>query len=128
VCGQSCEPNQSGCDGNEYFKADIEFVVARSDTAKLLQACKEPLNQISTFIDMLVMASDHLLISFRLNYSRGVHCFDAVNEVVGIKGFVGHDSTNVLHAIDEIATSVMSCRSPPLRRKRARLHSPSTAA
>ena len=102
VCGQSGEPDESGSDGNEGLKPDIEFVVARSDTAKPLQACKESFNEISTFIDMLVIASEHLSIGFRWNDRCGIHCLDALNEVGGVKSFVGHDGTNDLQAIDEI--------------------------
>lgn len=53
---------------------------------------------------MLVITSEHLSIGFRRNYCRGVHCLDTVNEAGGIKGFVGHDSTYVVHAIDEIGS------------------------
>lgn len=101
-CGQSGEPNQSGGDRNECFEPGVEFVVARSDTAKLLQAGKEPFDEISAFINMLVIASEHLPIGFRRNDGRGVHCLDTVNEAGGVKRLVGYDSAHVLHAIDEI--------------------------
>lgn len=52
---------------------------------------------------MLIIASDHPPIGFRRNDNRGVHCLDTVNEASGVKGFVGDDSANVLHAIDEIS-------------------------
>lgn len=102
MCGQSGKPNQRGGDGNECFEPDIEFVVARSDTTELLEASKEALNEITTFIDMFVIASEHLPIGFRRNHGRGIHALDAVKEASGVKGFVGNDGADILHAVDEI--------------------------
>ena len=57
VCGQSGKPNQRCGDGNECFEPDIEFVVARSDTPEVLDTPEKPLDQVTTFIPMLIEIS-----------------------------------------------------------------------
>jgi len=102
VSGQSGKPNQRGGDGIECFKPNIKFIVARSDLMELLEESKEALNEITTFIDMFVIASEHLPIGFRRNNGRGIHALDAVNEASGVKGFVSNDGADILHVVDEI--------------------------
>jgi len=102
VCGQSGEPNQRSGDGNECFEPDIEFVIAGSDAAKLLQARKESFDEIATFVEMFVIAPRFLSIRSRRNDGRGLHRLNAVKEAGGIKGFIGNNGTDVLHAFDKI--------------------------
>ena len=51
------KPDQRSGDGDEGFKSDGEFVIASRDAAELFEASKAPFDEISTFIDMLIMVS-----------------------------------------------------------------------
>ena len=51
---------------------------------------------------MLVITSERLPVGFRRNHRRGFHGRDARQEASGVKGLVGNDRTDVLHAFNEI--------------------------
>jgi len=77
---------------------------------------------------MLIIAPHFLSIDPWRYHRRGIPCLDAIQEMGGIKGFTCHDSPHVMQANDEILGFGDVMPLPPVRRKRARLPSPSTTA
>ncbi len=96
------KPDQRSGDANEGFKSDGEFVIASSDTAELLKTCEESFDEISTFIDMLIIVSGFLSVRPGRYHRCGVHCFNAAQQAGGIERFIRNHGTDVLHATDEI--------------------------
>ena len=53
-CSQLSQPDEGACKMNEGEERLGEFVVASGDTAKLLDPTEESLDEISTFVAVLV--------------------------------------------------------------------------
>ena len=67
-----------------------EFVVPRSDASEMLEACKEPLDQIARTVEMSIELARCQAIGSGRYHHCGARGLDPRHEMVGVVAFVGH--------------------------------------
>lgn len=97
-----CEPDEDSRDANESRESPCEFVVARSDAAKLLNSGEETLDEISTFVIMDIVTAGLFSINTGWNDGFGTQCSNGLEKRCSIESFIGDDALNGLHVGEEI--------------------------
>ena len=72
-----------------------ELIVASGDTAKLLDPAEESLNEVSTFVTMLVEFTLNAAIAARRDDGLNVRGVQIVKDGIAVVGFVGADRAGI---------------------------------
>ena len=83
------EPDSDSGEFNEAHEVDEELVVSGSDTTELFELVEEALDDVAFFVEVDVVGTLDLAVSFWRDDDLGAGLGDLVDEMVGIVAFVG---------------------------------------
>jgi hypothetical protein len=95
------KPDSDGGEFDEAHEVDEQFVVSGGDTTELFKLIEEALDDIALLVEIYVVGTLELAVSFRRNDGFGAVLGDRFDEVVGIIALIG-DRYARRDAIDKI--------------------------